>query len=138
MRFFVPGVPHDEAATTFERMREPCGAPDDRPLYSISYEDEVTEIAETVGEEGVVAIIFADEEFHIFEESGEPRSVPVLSVTEMAYFDEEGVLLSGQPPAAIALAASQHHSARTASLQRRSAGKMGPASHAEEGVRHVR
>jgi hypothetical protein len=39
-----------------------------------------------VGEAGVIAIM-AGEAFYIFEESGEPWSVPVESVTEMVFFD---------------------------------------------------
>jgi hypothetical protein len=88
MRLFVPGVPDDEAEAAWESMREACGAPDTRPLHSITYEDNGTEVLATVGEEGVVAIIFAGQAFYIFDGSENPRSVPFDLVTEMWFFDD--------------------------------------------------
>jgi len=88
MRFFVPGEEDAEAA--WEQMRQACGAPEDtRPSYSVTYERGGTEVLATVGEEGVVAIIFASEAFDIFEGLGNPRSVSFESITEMAFFDDE-------------------------------------------------
>jgi len=90
MRLFVPGVPDDEAEAAWEGMREACGAPEDtRPLYSIAYEHDGTEVVATVGKEGVVAIMFGGEAFYILKAVGSPRSVPWESVTEMVFFDEE-------------------------------------------------
>jgi hypothetical protein len=87
MLFFVPGIPDDEAAAAWERMRQACGASvDTRPLYSISYDGEGTEFAVTVGEEGVVAIV-AGQPLFIFEAASR-RPVPWQSVTEMVFFDE--------------------------------------------------
>lgn len=69
-------------------MREACGASKDtRPTYSITYEQDGTEVVATVGEEGVIAII-GGRACYIFEGLGEPRSIPVESVTEMWLFDD--------------------------------------------------
>lgn len=68
MRFFVPGEEDAEAA--WERMRQACGAPQDtRPIYSITYDDDGTEVVATVGEEGVIAIV-PGETFCMSRESG--------------------------------------------------------------------
>jgi hypothetical protein len=87
MRLFVPGVPDDEAEAAWARMRDVCGALGTRPLHSIGYEHNGTEAVVMVGEEGVVVFIFGGEAFYVFDESGERRSVPWDSVTEMAFFD---------------------------------------------------
>lgn len=42
-----------------------------------------------MGEEGVIAIIFAGEVFYIFGKSSEPRAIPWDSVTEMMFFDDD-------------------------------------------------
>lgn len=74
MKFFVPG--EEDAEATLERMSEACGAWEDtRPVYPMSYDHDGSEVAATVGEGGVVAIIFGSA-FYIFEAAGNPRSVP--------------------------------------------------------------
>jgi hypothetical protein len=79
MRFLQP----------WERMRQACGASvDTRPIYSTAYEEDGAELVATVGNRGMIAIIFASPVFHIFEDSGESRSVPFETVTEMWYFDD--------------------------------------------------
>jgi len=89
MKFFVPGEEDAEAAAAWDQMRASCGAPEGtRPIFSLSYEDDGTEVAVTVGEEGVIAILFGGESVYVFGESGESRPVPVGSVTEMVYFDD--------------------------------------------------
>jgi len=89
MRFFVPGVPDEDAEAAWELMREACGAlVDTRPTYSITYDDG-TEIVATVGKQGIIAIIFGGKVFYIFEALGNPRSVPVDAVTVKEFFDEE-------------------------------------------------
>jgi hypothetical protein len=85
MKLFVPG--EEDAETAWERMRQACGAPDARPLYSITHDDDGTEVGVTVGEDGVIAIVFG-EAFYIFEAASR-RPVPWQSVTEMVFFDEE-------------------------------------------------
>jgi len=59
-----------------------------RPIFSISYNRDGAEVVATVGEEGVIAIIFGGRAFYVFEPAGEPRSVPFETVTEMWFFDD--------------------------------------------------
>jgi hypothetical protein len=47
---------------------------DSHPIYSITHEDNATEVVATVGEEGVIAIV-AGQPFYIFEAAENPRSV---------------------------------------------------------------
>jgi len=85
MKFFVPGRGFE---TAWERMRQACGAPvDNRPIYSITHDDDKTEVGVTVGEDGVIAII-PGQPFFIFREASR-RAVPVESVTEMAFFEDD-------------------------------------------------
>jgi hypothetical protein len=64
VKFFVPG--EEDADAAWERMRQACGAPEDtRPIFSLSYDDDRTEIVATVGETDVIAII-AGLPFYIF------------------------------------------------------------------------
>jgi hypothetical protein len=46
-------------------LRQTCGTPDTDPIYSVTHDDEGTEVAATVGEEGVIAII-AGQPFFVF------------------------------------------------------------------------
>ena len=46
------------------------------------------EVVATVGEEGVMAIIFASEAFYIFKGMENPRAVPFDSVVEEVFFDD--------------------------------------------------
>lgn len=52
-----------------------------------------------MGEERVVVIIFGGEAFRISGESGEPRRIPVESVTEVVFFDDCQLVAPGSPAA---------------------------------------